>query len=453
MQEEEFKISEPPQMTYMNRQNNMSLDVSAAVEWFGKDHVYDPDSGKFYKFNGLIYKPSTISRIDTELYSMVKKAGMGMIKTADWTSFEKNLKSNRITDSLLPRDNNKIYFEDAIYDIFRDETTTEGDPDMFVIDCLHVRFSDVKFYLDNPDVTPMGVDYLRKLMVTKDAMDMLMECAGCYLFDRDRRFNPILYVYGISNSGKTHIGNVLKNILGARASPVGLPKKDDSGFNLHYAYKDLMCVDEIEKGELSSYAMNEFKQLTSATDYMIYPKGKESFSIPQTEKPMIYMTSNYRPAFDYDSGVASRMGIIRVADILIDTDNYHAWLTDDFKAWMVAQALTSYKTLCKRTKLLKSEYTMDMMSSSGQSILTMWLEEQKITGEDNVRDFFMNSPCAPTARNLLYALQDFEKEVLRHDKPTIKTSTINSDLDILYGLEWYKQRKMYRDIRGRSDGA
>jgi hypothetical protein len=96
---------------------------------------------------------------------------------------------------------------------------------------------------------------------------------------------------------------------------------------------------------------------------------------------------------------------------------------------------------------------MDMMSSSGQSILTMWLEEQKITGEDNVRDFFMNSPCAPTARNLLYALQDFEKEVLRHDKPTIKTSTINSDLDILYGLEWYKQRKMYRDIRGRSDGA
>lgn len=445
----------PEDLISRDASNNPKLNIATVLDIYEPKVIHDPRTDKLFIHNGLYYTQTTCAVLEHHVFDVVRKFGINLLSPSQISLFEKNIKLRRTITNTKPPKPTSISFLDCIYDIKSGEIDEHTSPDIFYREGIMIDFKSVKMFMDNPELEPPEAKYLKQLMVTPEVFDMLMECVGCFLFDKRRRFAPILYVYGKGGSGKTHIGNILKGILGERLSPDGIPKKYSSGFNMNFAYKDLIVVDEVAGGVLSDYAMDELKRLTSAADYLVTPKGKESFKIPAKEKPMVLMTSNKPPAFSYDSGIERRMRIIRAASLQIIDPTYRGWEERDFKAWFIHQAILGYRRVLANNGISKTDLTKEIMRESDESHLVMHLA-QRFPDHDSQRAYLMGMMVEqpPTPNELTKEVRDFETDMLGMEKAFYDRSKRVADLDMHYELAWDKHKGIYVERSGcRSNQA
>ena len=445
---------EDTRITQINMHGRPVLNVGKVIEQYSDVCYTEPKSGKTYVFDGVAYREVPIYEMESEIFARARAEGVSVISLATWREIEKNVGLANFTSGLEKTPPNIACFLDGVVDLNAEELeiTDHGDPRYFTTEKLNIHSSDVLKYLQHPEDIPEGALHLFEMMPQEDDYKVLMECIGCFLFDRARQFAPILYVYGEGGSGKTHIGNVLYKLLGERASPNGLPQRETSNFNLSYAFKNLILVDEVKGGTLSDFAFNELKKLTSATPYHINPKGRDGFIVQANEKPMVYMTSNDRPNFKLDSGVDRRFRVIRTAGGKIDDTTYKAWCTDEFAAWMTKEALLAYRRVCKRKEIIRNTATISIAKGASNSVVSFWMEEvEGLQTREDVRSWLLSTPTQISPRVMLQKIHDFESEYFTRDGMNyqITARTLPGELDRLYGLEWEKSTKKYRDLDSR----
>ena len=431
----------------------LKLNRQLVAAAFADRYVFDPRSGHLYVFNGIEYVEKPIEDAKMDLYTAARSEGVAGLNPQDVAYFRSNICRQRLSTSMLGRSPSVAYFRDGILELYGNMNFKQrGDPRVFATGHLNTSYSDVASW-DMPGMgEPYGAAYLRDMISAED-LTVLLQCIGCFLFDKERRFSPILYIYGKGGSGKSHIGDVVSRILGDRAGPWTLPTRKSSEFNFDVSYKDLLIVDEVKGGHMSEEALTIMKALTSPSDFSVKPKGRENFKISSLEKPMILMTSNDRPDFVLDSGVQRRLRVIRTRDTVIDNETYWSWNTDDFASWLTHEALREYMVISKKdgSDLSMNRTTGSIFDGAEGSILSMYLDDLGYRDRDSVRAYLMRDPTPITHRELLHALQDYEVQALGRDRErvVIRTSMINADLDKLYGLEWYKQYKRYVDVKRR----
>lgn len=446
-------------LTKENKMGKLCLNMDAVSRIYCSKYVSDIGTGRIYYFDGIGYVPIEVDEIMNKIFKDARKEGLQVMTPAERSSIKSMLEIYTLTSSLRPLPTNMILFKNGVMDLNRSEDDENyirrnGDSDYFTTSRLNVSLDDMEVYDRNPDIEPYGAEYLRKMIGSDESMKVLFECIGCFLYDRRRRFSPMLYIYGKEGgSGKSNLGNVLKRILGDRMSMAPLPNKDNS-FNMAYAYKDLIFVDEVTRGHLNDNALNELKRLTSANDYCVTPKGKDSFDIRQEDKPMVYMTSNSRPDFETDGGINRRLHIIRVEDgVSIDDTNYNAWQTDDFCSWIAWKGLKGYKDALKRGYIYKDSTTTSILDTSFESPLRSYLDSKGYDSKETARAYLMQRPAPIYQSDLIQEVKDFEMYAWGRDAAHVRTSsrTIKNELDAYYSLEWYKQSKIYRDIKQKGE--
>lgn len=436
----------------LNNRGQAALDLAAVTARYGPQYYSDPQTGKLWTYDGLCYVTATSETVRNRIWRDASREGLPYLSATDRNYINGMLSDCHLTSELKRPSPYTAVFSDGVLDLGTMELVPHGDPRVLCTSRLSVPWSAVSSWKDLPEPSCAAYPYLRELFSDDpDALEVLFECFGCFLFDKKRRYSPLLYIYGTGGSGKSHLCSLICGVLGNRGWVGHLPNSEHSKFNLAYAYRDLFLVDEVKDGELSPYALNELKALTSAVPYEVTPKGKESFQIAPEDKPMIVMTSNDRPSFQRDSGLDRRFHILRTADVQITDAVYQYWRTEDFRSWLVWQSLQAYRRVMARGSIADNTITDAILSSSENSVLAMWLETQGCGTREEGKTWLMSHGSDYPFAALRDTLKDYETGVLRHDRLTVKTSTINADLDRLYGLRWYKQRHIYQNVYQRGE--
>ncbi len=433
------------------------LNTDAVLRQYGPRYVCEPNSGRLYTFDGVAYVNVGMATIQADIYARARDEGLLVITATEWATISKALTLYNLSTALkLPRDE-YIPFRDGILNLGADRghhsrILRRGDPKVFSIGRLNVRLEDMAVFDRDPTFEPAGAAYLHTMLGNSpDDERVLFECIGCFLYDRARRFNPMLYVYGSGGSGKSNLGNVMARILGERFTATKLP---DSGqiFNLAFAYRDLLFIDEVRGGVLSDAALTEMKALTSAAPYSVTPKGKEAFQIQKRDKPMVFMASNDRPDFQVDTGLSRRFRTVRTADdVRMDPDSYPAWMTDDFCSWVAWKALAAYEGLLTTGNLHMNDSTQRLLISSESSELKAWMENEGVTTREQAAKWLCSLYPPYTFQSLLDSVKAFENRTGTNPERT-KTNrrTLVADLDRLYGLEWDLRRRAFVRIKSNA---
>ena len=444
------------------------LNTDAVMRIYGPRYVCDPNTGRLYTFDGISYVHVPAATIQSEIYARAREEGLLILSLQEWNVISKALSLYSLSTALTPPRDDYIAFPDGILDLGKapgdpERILTKGDPGIFAIGRLNIRLEDMAVFDRDPTFEPAGAAYLHT-MLGNDPSDerVLFECVGCFLFDRARRFNPMLYVYGAGGSGKSNLGNSLSRILGERFAATKMP---DSGqiFNLAYAFRDLLFVDEVRGGVLSDTALTEMKALTSAAPYSVTPKGKESFQLNKRDKPMIMLASNDRPDFQVDGGMARRFRTIRTSDdARIDPDSYPAWSSDDFCTWLAWKGLRAYENLLVGGELHMNETSRRLLVASESSALKGWMEAEGVTTREQAGKWLCTLRPPHTFQTMLDAVRMYElSQGANPDRVKTSRKTLTADLDRLYGLEWDIRRRMFMRIKsgvdsrrlGKADGA
>jgi hypothetical protein len=426
-------------LVHMDKSGNAAPDSEAIVSAYKDKYVFDLDTQCPYQYNGVYYERKNWDEVCSDISSELRTQGYSGFPSKLRADIKSGLSANTLSKTMGRYSCDKILFSDNVVDLPSCKTSPPS-PDVWATDCIHTSSR-------APDTAPPGVEYLKKLIRTDADMDVLMECIGCYLFDRRRRFSPILYLHGDGGSGKSTLGTILTYLLGSRSTWCMLSQMDKD-FNDFMAGKDLLIIDEITLGAISSKAMNLLKNLTAPGGMLINGKYSKPYQIHASDKPMILMFSNSPPAFRFDTGVERRFRVIKTASIRLDDDTHSAWMSPAFADWLAHEALRAFLRISESGVLSTNGITEMLMDTADRGHVSLYMDSIGRYTRDQVRDLLLGTGEAftppPTQKELRKAVQEFETSELGSRYESTATS-IRRELVESYDIIWNRNLGKWTD--------